>query len=118
MLAAPETIQHLQAARNLIADPERWCADSLGQRQSGEPVRHRGDIGLAIRVCAMGALHASGDLVGCGVAFTYLRKASIELFGVEEPAKVNNTIGHAAVLQMYTRAIELAAADIGAEAYA
>lgn len=94
-------VENLQAARNLIADPEKWCQ---GKEQTDDG-----------RVCAVRAVWATGANLNARRA---LDKAARQLYWHEEageplwPAvRVNDDLGHAAVLRMFDRAIELALND-------
>lgn len=87
------TTKNLIHARELIADKKNWC-----QGHGGE---YRG------RVCAVVAVHSTKTDPASGeVACEMLRDASMELFG-KTTINVNDTLGHAAVMQVYDRAIEM-----------
>ena len=83
-------------ARERIADPDNWCT---GMRWSGN------------RSCAIGALRvASGAMkepISDVPGYRHLRFAALSLFNTENIAsEVNDGLGHAAVMQMFDRAIE------------
>jgi hypothetical protein len=106
MLAQSQTVQDLQRARNLIADPEHWS----------------GEVGVGDRYCAIQAdLYVRGiPDEPCGASWwkvsPYLVAAARELFpryrGSDAWAvfNVNDNEGHVATLAMYDRAIQLAMA--------
>ena len=64
--------------------------------------------------CAWGALALNAKNVAWSIesaAEVYLNAAANELYGARTVAIVNDGLGHAAVLRMYDRAIELAEAQ-------
>jgi hypothetical protein len=98
------TTSNLIRARELIADKKNWCQDAL----------FRGEA-----MCALGALYraAGAREDGSGmmdmmdmtvhVASKYLADAAGHEFHLPCPAWVNDTHGHAEVMRMYDKAIEL-----------
>lgn len=100
-------VEDLWAARELLADPGRWtqgvyARDERGAKMPPEDVR-------AVCWCALGALLRpeatwQADFVRGGA---FLVQAADELFR-STPSGVNDRLGHAAVLRIYDRAIELA----------
>jgi plasmid maintenance system killer protein len=93
-------LERLRAGRARIADPADWC-----QRQLTDGRRY----------CAIGALYADVPCLTAADATpaeNHLREpvrvafsqAADELFGLW-PMHVNDDLGHAAVLQVYDRAI-------------
>ena len=116
MLAPSPTVQVLQAARNLIADESRWGRRWLSTTADGTCA-----YGVmsedAVAWCAHGAImHEGGE--GYFPAARLLDRVASELFPdtiaahpeVIPAAAVNDHLGHAAVMQMFDRAIELAVA--------
>jgi len=111
MLAPSQTVQDLQRARNLIADPDKWTGDCFK---------------LGTHFCAVTEdLHARGirsephSSENWNMTSPWLIMAATELFpGViagsdtrwERVWRVNDALGHAAVMRMYDRAIQLAMA--------
>jgi len=91
----------LVAARALIADPERWTQGAWARDEEGGPV---GTLSpAAVCFCAQGALvHVSRS--GHERALEALSVAA-----GRRPTVVNDFDGHAAVLEMYDRAIEATA---------
>lgn len=89
----------LIAARALIADKERWTT-GVWARDSKDVVCDPGDPRSA-RWCAHGALLAVAS--NTEAAFLALTTAHNT-----DPARVNDILGHTAVLEMYDRAIERA----------
>lgn len=97
----------LQKARARIEDPARWCQG-----------RHWNDD--KSRCCAVGAIGLeaeTGNLRAglCSAAQGFLDAAARAAFAPPPhglgAAWVNDTFGHAAVLRMFDRAIELAQAE-------
>lgn len=97
----------LRQARELITDSERWTQNEFARDFRGTAVSPRSE--LAVCWCAMGAVSRVGDNKFWLRVETkrYLEIASQELFETF-PERVNDTLGHEAVLRMYDRAIELA----------
>lgn len=112
MLAPSQTVQDLQRARNLIADPKKWCQGGLTRLIDGRLSHSRDSTRHGVAFCAIGALvvtdteHSVGHLLDQAALdlFPKLREAD----GLRPAAMVNDDLGHAAVLRMYDRAIELA----------
>lgn len=95
------TKELLIAAKAKIENPENWCRWTMHRKlQDGKE-----------QFCAIGALVYS---VPCGearvayrAAFDSLQLAAYDLFS-KPPPYVNDKNGHAAVMQMYNKAIESA----------
>ncbi|MCA1841756.1 MAG: hypothetical protein LC792_00940 [Actinobacteria bacterium] len=103
------TAEALRQARALIADPARWCQDEMARDANG---RYADPTSPTARQwCATGAvIHICVATVPALTASRYLRAA---LGGNRHPEALNDYDGHAAVLEMYDRAIELAEAEEG-----
>lgn len=100
------TKSQYRAARALIADPAHWTAEWFGITAEGKRVQ--GNDKTAIARCAYGACNAViGDSVFWDTNTDELCQAGMDLYR-QEPVQVNNNRGHAAVLAMFDRAIELA----------
>lgn len=105
-----ETLEILQTARSLIADPERWITDYWSENDDGEwvdPTDPR-----ACRWCLRGALfRAAGQKITDEERETdaeiFLVRA-LGLQGVEDLAYLNDDKGHAAVLAALDKGIEVA----------
>lgn len=93
----------LRAARALIEDPERWTTGVLARSAKGRSVSPYGRA--AVAWCAFGA----ADRVRLGSPH-YLHRA-VTTWSCNGLGDVNDRLGHAAVLQVYDRAIELAEAE-------
>jgi hypothetical protein len=97
----------LTAARALIADPERWTTGAYARSAKGWRVKAGGKA--AVCWCGIGALQrVTGELTDFDLpGYPYLRIAAHDLFGTGAVHKVNDNraLGHAAVLQVYDRAI-------------
>lgn len=100
MLATNPVTTNLLRARELIADEKNWCTYALQQTRYGVK-----------QYCAWGALEEVSHTMD---EERILRRASDELY-YESPAVVNNTMGHAAVMAMFDRAIKLSFAEPHAE---
>ncbi|MCJ2067825.1 hypothetical protein MKK75_03210 [Methylobacterium sp. J-030] len=98
---------YLRAARDTLTDPAHWTKEAYARDRRGAAVASNSPE--AVCWCAYGALErlGTGEIVD---AREYLRVAADDLFK-SPPAGVNDHIGHAAVLRMYDRAIELAEAQ-------
>lgn len=114
MLAPSQTVQDLQRARNLIADPEKWCFGRLAEDKNGVPsYKFLEYDGEPVRFCAVGAdqfargLTVDEDLHN---VTPLLDQASAELFHTTI-MNVNDSgrnTAQADVLKVYDRAIQLA----------
>jgi hypothetical protein len=79
--------RELIEAKKRIEDPANWCTPLTYKRG---------------RMCAMTALIEHGG------GYDLLSQVSLELFDGLRPHQVNDKLGHAAVMQMYTHAINRA----------
>ena len=96
------TLEILRAARELISDPAKWTQGAYARDEKGFQLCTGYDTG-ATCWCAIGALEHIYASMSELEAIRYLTLAVSEW-----PAKVNDHKGHAAVLDMYDRAIALA----------
>lgn len=103
------TVETLRAARELIADPERWCQEVAARGKSGRPVDPTGRA--AVAWCAIGACRRiarrDADFVA---AFDRLGRAAFAV-DVAHPGVFNDTHDHAEVMAMFDRAIREAEDD-------
>lgn len=126
--SANEEVRLLEAAKNLIADPTRWCQGNLAEdvagRSGGDP-----DHGELIRFSAVGAHrfvtgrslneydfddppYGTRAISPHLVAAAYSMRAKKDLPPGWKPSPVewiNEHFGHRAVMKMYDRAIAIAA---------
>jgi hypothetical protein len=101
------TVEILKAARALIEDPERWTQHEYAVKGDGS-----GTFSLDVDArqwCATGALQRvlAGQIASETEAFIILESAAQDL-DVDGIIGVNDELGHAAVMQMYNKAIEIA----------
>ena len=106
-------VDMLSDAQELIRDPQNWCQFAEARNADGREVQF--DYKSACQWCAFGAT----DFAGRGHAdetalraMRALRDASDPWFdtfpeGVS-PEAVNDNCGHAAVMEMFDRAIQIA----------
>lgn len=102
-----KAVEVLKAARELISDPRRWTTQTFACDKDGWDCDAWSDV--AVRFCAFGAV----DRIGMGAesgATAFIVRAAREAWNLG-PARVNDEYGHTAVMQMFDRAIELAAAE-------
>jgi hypothetical protein len=106
-----DTIETLRAAKALISDPKDWLTFEYARDKAGKTVVASSPD--ACRFCAVGALAHIAKLSVKAVehekefpAGVFLNKAS----GDRAPHTINDDDGHAAVLALYDRTIELAQA--------
>lgn len=110
MLAPSQTVQDLQRARNLIADPAVWVA--------GSPACDDFHCAITADLFVRGIADPNDDGSGWINVSPYLIMAAGELLPEAERCgaphhwvwRVNDSLGHAAALRMYDRAIQLAMA--------
>ena len=101
----------LSEAQELIRDPSKWGQGAFARDAEGRPVAFDGKP--ACSWCALGAVDFIGtmrrDYISSGRALRALRIAS-ELYwtGEADPAGVNDNCGHADVMEMLDRAIQIA----------
>jgi hypothetical protein len=102
------TVEVLIAAKTLIEDPERWTQHEYALRADGS-----GTFSLDVDArqwCATGALQRVQDSQIASEtteAFIILESAARTL-DIDGIVGVNDDLGHAAVMQMYNKAIEIA----------
>lgn len=107
------TAETLRAARELIADPERWCQYVTALGRSGREVAPAGRA--AVAWCAIGALRRTCARQPPAAetfdeAFRALDHAAV-VAGAPSVATLNDHRDHAAVMAMFDRAIEEAEGD-------
>lgn len=107
------TVETLRAARELIADPERWCQDVTALGRSGREVAPAGRA--AVAWCAIGALRRTCARQPPAAetfdeAFRALDHAAVGA-GAPSVATLNDHRTHADVLAMFDRAIKEAEDD-------
>lgn len=101
----------LSEAQELIRDPSKWCQGAFARDADGLPAAFDGKT--ACSWCALGAVDFIGtkrrDYILSDRALEALRIAS-ELYwtGEADPAGVNDNSNHAAVMEMFDRAIQIA----------
>jgi hypothetical protein len=95
----------LIAARALIEDAKRWTTGACARDTDGDIVQLNSDEAYCF--CALGAVFrvVKKNLDLAFAAEKELEKAASELFG-KTMIDVNDELGHAAVLRMYSWAIE------------
>ena len=108
VVEAEMTFEILIAARDLIADPARWTRASFARNIEGKPVSAKSKT--AVCWCAMGALKRVCPPERFVCTDGWLYRAGVELFDKQDVA-VNDELGHAAVMQMYAKAIADAQAE-------
>lgn len=105
----------LKKARELIGDPSRWTQGLSARNANGGFVGVRSPD--AICWCVGGAIEYVGGT--CPAAFTLLDQAAVEMTndkGIYPYLFVNDKMGHADVMRMLDRAIELAQEPLDASA--
>lgn len=112
-VAERSTVEILRAARERISDPERWTTEAYARDRDGSGTEpQQAD---AVCWCAVGAFLAEQGLaprVGDDPHRSNpVLDLLIEAAGHRPVAAVNDKDGHAAVLALYDRAIELAEAS-------
>ena len=102
------TAAKLREARALIEDPERWTTREYARDAEGGALDD-GAEPAAVCWCAVGALdRVTGEPVDLLHDPAYRLLAKVASY---EVTRTNDRHGHAAVLRMYDRAIELAEAE-------
>jgi hypothetical protein len=102
----------LTRARDLIANEEHFTQGTYARGSSGRAVDIRSRY--AVRRCAMGAVYCSGSRSGQNqaslnfAARDALISAGIILYGFPTIERINDRLGHAAVLRCFDLAIERA----------
>lgn len=103
------TADNLRRAKALIEDPKHWCQGASARDSEGNRVWEQSSE--AVQWCAEGVLcHLDLARDFQSPEWDVLILASTEILGkiTAVPYEVNDDIGHAAVMRMYDRAIELA----------
>lgn len=94
----------LRAAKDRIKDPERWTQGAVARDGKGQPCEYE----KAVCFCALGSLEF--ECIGLYEAgYSWLVRAARGL-GIVGVSKVNDRLGHAATMEMYDCAIQLAEA--------
>lgn len=98
------TIEILKAARELIADPNRWCQDVYARDATGKDVVP--DDPAACQWCALGAIERFSEPPSYALEAiaALIPDRSLPAARMQVP-DVNDTDGHAAVLEMFDAAI-------------
>lgn len=112
-------VRVLQTAKAKIEDPARWCTDDYAQSAGGAKLAPYSP--LACRFCALGAVESCFSEHDYDRTCSWTRRlladaaaAVAQDLGVEIPPTkarvpfINDHCGHAAVMEMYERAIQLA----------
>lgn len=104
-----ETKAVLEAVQAKIRDPLHWCQGNYAKDNKGESVD---PISVnAVQFCSIGALIAvtnKDDTDDYNRARKLMEQAANDLFSTVMLVHVNDVQGHAAVMQMFERAKELA----------
>jgi hypothetical protein len=103
-------VKVLVSALELISEEKHWAKGAGAVDGSGAPVKTSDR--RAVAWCAVGALErAAGDdnelFESC---LEFLQKASLQLFRCD-PAVINDRTNHGGLVEMYTRAIQLASRE-------
>jgi hypothetical protein len=104
-MSQPITIQVLERARLIVADPTRWTRGTFARTKTGRVVSTFNDS--AYKFCAMGALLlAAFELTGdAGSASQILEKTAKVLSPTGSLTLINDYQGHAAVLDLFDRTL-------------
>ena len=94
----------LERALTRIEDETHWCQDDLALDADGRPVPPVSDA--AVKWCAFGALIAEGDAADSRVAAGTAALIAFERATGSNIATVNDSDGHAAVIDGYRKAID------------
>ncbi len=105
-----QRVKVLVSALEMISDEKHWAKGVGAVDSTGAPVKTTDR--RAVAWCAVGALdRAAGDdselFESC---LEFLRKASLQLFRCD-PAVINDRTNHGGLVEMYTRAIQLASRE-------
>src|SRR5262245_15593405 len=104
-MAKPVRVQVLERARALIADERHWCPGELARDAMGSPVS---PIDRSARQrCALGALVAAAQqFIGDPDLAHHLATTAMRpLVGATALTHINDSEGHAAVLDLFDLAI-------------
>ncbi len=116
MTQREQALADLQAARALIEDPARWTQHTTARARDGARTSAQADN--ACRWCATGALVRIAAPPNrwpgiprprVDVAVEILRRAALQTGAHMVPSEVNDELGHAATMEMYDRAVRIAA---------
>jgi hypothetical protein len=104
-MAKPVRVQVLERARALIADERHWCPGDLARDAMGVPVNPTDRS--ATQRCALGALVAAAQEFTSDpeLAHHLATTAVRPLVGATALAHINDSEGHAAVLDLFDLAI-------------
>lgn len=104
-------IQVLTAAKTKIQNPDNWVQKYFAIDAAGKPVSFARDD--ACKFCALGAVLSVSDCesAAVGKAYHLLSSTALELFGMNI-VKVNDTLGHAAVLEVYNTTLRQLGEDV------
>lgn len=114
-------VEILKAARSLIEDQNCWATGKLARDAAGLGCDVYSDS--ACQFCALGALERIQLMTHTWRGDGFLYKSAIKLLIDRDvlgwrlsckasPAYVNDVLGHAAVMEMYDRAIEMAQQEL------
>jgi hypothetical protein len=104
------SIELLKAARDLISDPAHHTTKAFARNGEGRRVTLLGNDPDAVCWCAVGAIQClARNRYDRREAIKALDDVALDIFGVSIVA-VNDDRGHEAVMRVYDRAIEMAAA--------
>jgi len=100
-------VKVLVRAFEMLADEAQWAQGAGAIDRNGTPVKPTDR--RAVAWCAVGALEraAGNDDELFEACLEYLQKASLQLFRCD-PAVINDNTNHRGLIEMYTRAIQLA----------
>lgn len=104
-----EVVATLKAARALIQDPKNWTIGSYCISLGGS----HNDLNTGVQFCAVGALAKATNTKLCEIEtrpIVHFMENVVKVLyaGKTHPVQVNDTLGHAAVMQMFDVAIEKA----------
>lgn len=102
-----QRIKVLVSALEMISDEKHWAKGVGAVDSTGAPVKTTDQ--RAVAWCAVGALDraAGTDSELFESCLQFLQKASLQLFRCD-PAVINDRTNHGGLVEMYTRAIQLA----------
>jgi hypothetical protein len=100
-------VKVLISALEMISDEKHWAKGVSAVDSTGAPVKATDQ--RAVAWCAIGALDraAGNDNELFESCLQFLQKASLQLFRCD-PAVINDRTNHGGLVEMYTRAIQLA----------